>query len=80
MALKGAWLSLWLKKLGAKVTGVGLFLIKRKSFFKANGISELVEDLNLDIRDLNSINHLIKQTTTRFCFSSSGTSFNKKII
>ena len=56
---KGSWLCLWLNKLGAKVTGIGLPLQTENSFFKANKISELVEDLTLDIRDLNSLNDLI---------------------
>ena len=65
---KGAWLSLWLKNLGAKVTGISLENRDEKSFFKVNGISELVEDINLDIRNLDSINHLIKQLQPDFVF------------
>ena len=65
---KGAWLSLWLKNLGAKVTGISLKNREEKSFFKVNGISELVEDLNLDIRNLDSINYLIKQLQPDFVF------------
>ena len=65
---KGAWLSLWLKNLGAKVTGISLENRDEKSFFKVNGISELVEDLNLDIRNLDSIKDLIKQLQPDFVF------------
>ena len=65
---KGAWLSLWLKNLGAKVTGISLSNNSKESFFKANGISELVEDKNLDIRNLNSLNILIKQLQPDFVF------------
>ena len=31
---KGSWLSLWLKKLGAKVVGIGLNPTSRDSFFQ----------------------------------------------
>ena len=65
---KGAWLSLWLKNLGAKVTGISLPHRAEESFFKANGISELVEDINLDIRNLDSINNLIKKLQPDFVF------------
>ena len=65
---KGAWLSLWLKNLGAKVTGISIENLEEKSFFKVNGISDLVEDLNLDIRNLDSIKHLIKQLEPDFVF------------
>ena len=56
---KGSWLCLWLNKLGAKVTGIGLPSQNEHSFFKANKISNLVEDLTLDIRDLSSLNDFI---------------------
>ncbi len=65
---KGSWLSLWLKKLGAKVIGIGLPLQTENSFFKANKISELVEGLFLDIRDFNSLNDLIIKTKPDFVF------------
>ncbi len=65
---KGAWLSLWLKNLGAKVTGISLSNEKEESFFKANGISELVEDINLDIRNLDAINLTIDTIKPDFVF------------
>ena len=48
--------------------GTQAIFLEEKSFFKVNGISELVEDLNLDIRNLDSINHLIKQLQPDFVF------------
>jgi len=65
---KGAWLSLWLKNLGAKVTGISLTNKTKESFFKANRISDLVEDKTLDIRNLNSIDLLIKELQPDFVF------------
>ena len=65
---KGSWLCLWLNKLGAKVTGIGLPSQNENSFFKANKISNLVEDLTLDIRDLSSLNDLIIKNQPDFVF------------
>ena len=65
---KGSWLCLWLNKLGAKVTGIGLPSQNEHSFFKANKISNLVEDLTLDIRDLSSLNDLIIKNQPDFVF------------
>ena len=65
---KGSWLSLWLSKLGAKVTGIGLSPKKEKSFFKANKIADFVEDITLDIRDLSSLKDLIIKTQPDFVF------------
>jgi len=65
---KGSWLCLWLNKLGARVTGIGLPSQTKNSFFKANKISDLVEGLTLDIRDLSSLNDLIIQNKPDFVF------------
>ena len=48
---KGAGLSLWLKNLGAKVTGISLKNLEEKSFFKVNGISEIARELLIDVLD-----------------------------
>lgn len=65
---KGSWLCLWLNKLGARVTGIGLPSQTENSFFKANKISDLVEGLTLDIRDLSSLNDLIIKNKPDFVF------------
>ena len=65
---KGSWLCFWLNKLGAKVTGVGLPIQTENSFFSANKISDLVEDVTLDIRDLDSLSNLIIKTQPDFVF------------
>ena len=59
---------MWLNKLGARVTGIGLPSQTENSFFKANKISDLVEGLTLDIRDLNSLNDLIIKNQPDFVF------------
>ena len=69
---KGSWLSLWLHKLGARVVGISLDPITENSFFHANSINDLVEDIRLDIRDLDQLKKLLN-FTARFYFSFSGT-------
>jgi CDP-glucose 4,6-dehydratase len=48
---KGAWLSLWLTTLGAKVTGYALEPPTQPSLFDAAGLSELVRHEIADVRD-----------------------------
>jgi CDP-glucose 4,6-dehydratase len=53
---KGAWLSLWLTHLGAKVNGFALAPDVLPNLFKVLGIEEgLVNSQIADIRDLNSL-------------------------
>tara|TARA_Y100000739_G_C20565918_1_gene445345 strand:- start:171 stop:1265 length:1095 start_codon:yes stop_codon:yes gene_type:complete len=65
---KGSWLSLWLKKLGAKVIGVGLDPINENSFFSVNNICEFVDDNRFDIRNLEKLKNLIKIANPDFVF------------
>ena len=49
---KGAWLSLWLARMGAKVAGYSLAPPTRPSLFEAAGISSLMTSSNVaDVRD-----------------------------
>jgi CDP-glucose 4,6-dehydratase len=52
---KGAWLSLWLHSLGANVTGFSLGIPTDPSLFGLARIGELLESLEGDIRDPDSI-------------------------
>ncbi|OGC10914.1 CDP-glucose 4,6-dehydratase [candidate division WOR-1 bacterium RIFOXYC2_FULL_37_10] len=52
---KGAWLSLWLNLLGAKVTGYALNPPTNPSLFKLCKIEELVTSVIGDIRDLENL-------------------------
>lgn len=54
---KGAWLSLWLSSLGAKVTGYALEPPTTPSLYKLCKIDKMVTSINGDIRDYN---HLLK--------------------
>ena len=52
---KGSWLSLWLHKLGAQVTGYALDPPTNPSLFKLCRIDELVNSVISDIRDLKPL-------------------------
>src|ERR1700677_683940 len=52
---KGAWLSLWLHRLGAKVAGLSLRPDTEPNLFAAAGIEELAETIYDDIRDLAAV-------------------------
>ena len=48
---KGSWLSVWLNLLGADVIGFALDTTSQPSHFETAGLSEILEDHRLDIRD-----------------------------
>ncbi len=49
---KGSWLSLWLHRLGADVSGIALDPPTEPGLFHEAGVAELVEDYRCDIRDM----------------------------
>lgn len=48
---KGAWLVIWLQKLGAQVTGVALDPVDDRCIYSTSGIGRRIRDLRCDIRD-----------------------------
>ncbi|MBF0588295.1 MAG: CDP-glucose 4,6-dehydratase [Magnetococcales bacterium] len=52
---KGAWLALWLRELGAEVTGFALPPPTNPSLFEMAGVGELVEHVEGDIRDFDGL-------------------------
>jgi CDP-glucose 4,6-dehydratase len=56
---KGAWLSLWLSKLGANVFGYSLEESTMPSLFQLSGISSLVHSTLGDIRNFELLNKII---------------------
>jgi CDP-glucose 4,6-dehydratase len=65
---KGAWLSLWLKNLGAKVIGISIDVPSIPSHFDAAQINYHVEDCRVDIRDIDSLTALVKKVQPDFVF------------
>lgn len=58
---KGSWLSLWLTQLGAQVIGVSLDPPSSPSHFIASGLSALIEDHRLDIRNASALRVLVEE-------------------
>jgi CDP-glucose 4,6-dehydratase len=52
---KGAWLSLWLTRLGAKVSGYALPPPTRPSLFELAGVGSLIDHRLGDVRDLGAL-------------------------
>ena len=65
---KGAWLSLWLKQLGANVSGVSIDISSEPSHFNAAKLSEQIDDHRLDIRDGDALKKLIQDIQPNFVF------------
>jgi CDP-glucose 4,6-dehydratase len=65
---KGSWLSLWLKKLGAHVSGISIDVHSDASNFIASKLSDHIDDYRLDIRDSKAIKHAIKKIQPDFVF------------
>lgn len=65
---KGAWLTAWLKLLGAKVVGIALDPPTVPSHFEAAQLSEGMTDLRIDIRDRAAIQDAIVSVQPDFVF------------
>lgn len=65
---KGSWLTLWLHKLGAKVTGLSLPPDTSPSLFTLAGIEQLCESHFFDIREGAELAALIKQGQPEIVF------------
>jgi CDP-glucose 4,6-dehydratase len=65
---KGAWLSEWLLQLGAEVTGLALSPTTSPSLFDQLGLERRITHVVGDIRDLSSIDRVIKECRPEFVF------------
>ena len=52
---KGAWLSIWLNNLGAKVIGYSLDPYYKESLFELTKLKEKIIDIRGDIKDFNKL-------------------------
>lgn len=64
---KGAWLALWLRQLGAKVSGLSL-PPEVPSLFVATGLSALVDSHYGDVRELKSITAIMEESQPEIVF------------
>lgn len=66
---KGAWLALWLHRLGAKVTGVALKPDRSPNLFEAATVAEQIEESYFcDICHADELNSIVKDTQPEIAF------------
>lgn len=65
---KGAWLTAWLKQLGAKVVGIALDPPTDPSHFAAAHLADGITDLRIDIRDRAALEDAIVTAQPDFVF------------
>jgi CDP-glucose 4,6-dehydratase len=65
---KGAWLTAWLKQLGAKVVGISLDLPTEPSHFEVAHMADGMADLCIDIRDRVALEEAIVSAQPDFVF------------
>jgi CDP-glucose 4,6-dehydratase len=65
---KGGWLTLWLTKMGAEVTGIGLPPNTSPSLFELSNISAVCDSHFCDIHDLEKLSGIIDQANPEIVF------------
>lgn len=65
---KGGWLSLWLNRLGAEVTGYALDPPTNPNFFTVAKITDLVEDRRGDLRNSEQLSAALRQARPELVF------------
>lgn len=65
---KGAWLTAWLKQLGAKVVGIALDPPTDPSHFSVTHLADTMADLRIDIRDRAALEEAIVNAQPDFVF------------
>jgi len=65
---KGSWLSVWLHTIGANVVGVALEPPSQPSHFEVAGLSGILENHCVDIRDGDDLKELVSQSQPDFVF------------
>src|SRR5689334_17417086 len=65
---KGAWLTLWLQKLGAHVTGYSLNSPSTPSFFDLCNVKRGIKHMNGDIRNARALNAAVRSSKPQIVF------------
>ena len=65
---KGSWLTTWLLKLDAKVTGISRDIPTNPSMFEALNLSNRIKHVVADIRDLEKVREIIHEEKPDFIF------------
>ena len=75
---KGAWLTLWLKLLGAKIIGISENIPTKPSLFEKLKLNKEIKDIRLDIADLDSLKKIFNKYQPDFVFHLAAQSLVKK--
>ncbi|MBN2863670.1 MAG: CDP-glucose 4,6-dehydratase [Bacteroidales bacterium] len=65
---KGSWLAIWLKELGAIVTGIALDPQTDRDLFLLAGLAHKIKDYRQDIRNLDKIQEILTQEQPEIVF------------
>lgn len=65
---KGSWLALWLRKLGAQVSGYALAPATTPSLFELAGIASEIDFVEADIRDLQRLRDFMRERDPEIVF------------
>ncbi|MFC1641302.1 CDP-glucose 4,6-dehydratase [Myxococcota bacterium] len=65
---KGAWLVLWLRKLGANITGIALAPDSDLGLFSSARVADIVESHELDIRDRELLSRVVREAAPEVVF------------
>jgi CDP-glucose 4,6-dehydratase len=65
---KGGWLTLWLRELGAEVTGYALAPDPMPSLFLAAGVERACRHVVADVRDLGRLRGVVREARPEFVF------------
>lgn len=65
---KGGWLSLWLHRLGADITGLSLPAPTQPSFFEQTRLGDIVHHVEGDVRDMQTVFSAIETTRPEIVF------------
>tara|TARA_B100001248_G_scaffold143628_1_gene107856 strand:- start:2318 stop:3391 length:1074 start_codon:yes stop_codon:yes gene_type:complete len=66
---KGGWLSIWMKILGAKISGYSLNPLTKKNFFKSTKIKKIfIKDFRKNIKDYKKLEECIVKTKPEIIF------------
>lgn len=65
---KGSWLSLWLDRLGAEVTGLSIDVPTTPSLFEISGVARRVDSRTGDVRDGAALRVLVEEVRPEIVF------------
>lgn len=75
---KGSWLSIWLKMLGANVTGISVDIPSNPSHYKETFIEKKINNIELNIQDLDKLKKIIIKEKPDFIFHLAAQSLVRK--